>query len=85
MLLDCCISWQSWRSSSPRPSQRKAPYVNPPRSPPPLGCSELLVLGQRLPATNRPRLLWLLGQLLEHQLSAGAAQGEDGDESASAS
>jgi hypothetical protein len=37
----------------------------------------------RLPAPNRQRLLWLLSQLLEHQLRAAAAQGEDGDESAS--
>src|SRR5262249_16664050 len=29
----------------------------------------------RLPAPNRQRLLWLLSQLLEHQLSAAAAQG----------
>jgi hypothetical protein len=36
----------------------------------------------RLPAPNRQRLLWLLSQLLEHQLRAAAAQGEDSDESA---
>jgi hypothetical protein len=36
----------------------------------------------RLPAANRQRLLWLLSQLLEHQLRA-AAPGEDSDESAS--
>jgi hypothetical protein len=35
----------------------------------------------RLPTSNRQRLLWLLSQLLEHQLSAAAAQ-EDSDESA---
>jgi hypothetical protein len=34
----------------------------------------------KLPDTNRQRLLWLLSQLLEHQLSA-AAQGEGSDES----
>src|SRR5262249_32646005 len=36
----------------------------------------------RLPAPNRQRLLWLLSQLLEHQLSAAAAQEEDSDEPA---
>jgi hypothetical protein len=36
----------------------------------------------RLPAANRQRLLWLLSQLLEHQLRAAAAPGEDSDESA---
>jgi hypothetical protein len=36
----------------------------------------------RLPAVNRQRLLWLLSQLLEHQLSAVVAKGEDSDESA---
>ena len=49
--------------------------------PPSIGHSELIQLWMRLPATNRQRLLWLLSQLLEHQLSA-AAQGEDSDESA---
>jgi hypothetical protein len=39
-------------------------------------------LWMRLPAANRQRLLWLLSQLLEHQLSAAAAQGEGSDESA---
>jgi hypothetical protein len=34
----------------------------------------------KLPDTNRQRLLWLLSQLLEHQLSA-TAQGEGSDES----
>ena len=47
-----------------------------------LGPSELIQLWMRLPAANRQRLLWLLSQLLEHQLSAAAAQGEDSDESA---
>jgi hypothetical protein len=51
--------------------------------PPPVGHSELLVLWQRLPPANRQRLLWLLSQLLEHQLPASAVRGEDGDESAS--
>jgi hypothetical protein len=37
----------------------------------------------RLPAENRQRLLWLLSQLLEHQLSAIVVPGEDGDASAS--
>jgi hypothetical protein len=51
--------------------------------PPPLrGHGELLQVWMRLPAVHRQRLLWLLGQLLEHQLSATAAQGEDGDEAA---
>ena len=49
--------------------------------PPSIGPSELIQLWMRLPATNRQRLLWLLSQLLEHQLSA-AAQEEDSDESA---
>ena len=53
-----------------------------PSSPPSIGPSELIQLWMRLPATNRQRLLGLLSQLLEHQLSAAAAQGEDSDESA---
>ena len=57
------------------------PHPHP--SPPTLGHSELLVLWERLPPANRHRLLWLLSQLLEHQLHAAVAQGEDGDESAS--
>jgi hypothetical protein len=35
-----------------------------------------------LPTTHRQRLLWLLSQLREHQLSAAAAHGEDSDASA---
>ena len=54
-----------------------------PESPPPVGRSELLVLWERLPPANRQRLLWLLSQLLEHQLHTAVARGEDGDESAS--
>jgi hypothetical protein len=54
----------------------------PTSSPPPLGPSELIQVWRRLPAPNRHRLLWLLSQLLEHQLRAAAAPGEDGDESA---
>ena len=50
--------------------------------PPPLGPSELIQLWRRLPAANRQRLLGLLSQLLEPQLSAAAAPGEDSDESA---
>jgi hypothetical protein len=49
--------------------------------PPPREPSEFIQLWMRLPAPNRQRLLWLLSQLLEHQLSA-AAQGEDSDGSA---
>src|SRR5256885_2349707 len=41
---------------------------------------DLIQLWRKLPDTNRQRLLWLLSQLLEHQLSA-AAQGEGSDES----
>ena len=43
--------------------------------PPPLGHRELLVLWERLPPANRQHLLWLLSQLLEHQLHAAVAQG----------
>ena len=57
-------------------------YVDRCLPPPPIGPSELIQLWMRLPALNRQRLLWLLSQLLEHQLSAAAAQGEDSDESA---
>jgi hypothetical protein len=56
-------------------------YVDLCPPPPSIGHSDLLQWWMRLPATNRQRLLWLLSQLLEHQLSA-AAQGEDSDESA---
>jgi hypothetical protein len=51
--------------------------------PPPVGHRELLVLWERLPPAHRQRLLWLLSQLLEHQLHTAVARGEDGDESAS--
>ena len=47
-----------------------------------LGHSELIQLWMKLPDANRQRLLWLLSQLLEHQLSAVVAKGEDSDESA---
>jgi len=81
--LDCATLWQSWKGSRRRPSKRKALYVHPHPSPPPLGHSELLVLWERLPPANRQHLLWLLSQLLEHQLHAAVPQGEDDDESAS--
>ena len=56
--------------------------VCPPTSspPPPLGHSELIQWWMKLPDANRQRLLWLLSQLLEHQLSA-AAQREGSDAS----
>jgi hypothetical protein len=82
-LLDCSTLWQSWRNSRRRPSKRKVLYVNPHPSPPPVGHRKLLVLWERLPPANRQRLLWLLSQLLEHQLHASVAWGEDDDESAS--
>jgi hypothetical protein len=56
-------------------------YVNLCPPPPPIEPSKFIQLWMRLPTPNRQRLLWLLSQLLEHQLSA-AAQGEDSDESA---
>jgi hypothetical protein len=58
-------------------------YVDRCRPPPSIGHSDFIQLWMRLPATNRQRLLWLLSQLLEHQVRAVAAQGEDSDESAS--
>jgi hypothetical protein len=69
-------------NSGLRPWQRKGVYVDLCPPPPPIGPSELIQLWMRLPAPNRQRLLWLLSQLLEHQLSAAAAQEEDSDESA---
>jgi hypothetical protein len=57
-------------------------YVDLCPPPPPIGPSELIPLWMRLPVPHRQRLLWLLSQLLEHQLSAAAAQEEDSDESA---
>ena len=65
----------------PQAVEEQGSVCRPPSSPPSIGHSELIQLWMRLPATNRQRLLWLLSQLLEHQLSA-AAQGEDSDESA---
>ena len=56
-----------------------SPHVLPP---PPIGDSDRIQMWMRLPAVNRQRLLWLLSQLLEHQLSAVVAKGEDSDESA---
>ena len=58
-------------------------YVDLCPPPPPIGPSELIQLWMRLPVPNRQRLLWLLSQLLEHQLNTSVARGEDGDESAS--
>src|SRR5437870_11606151 len=60
----------------PQAVAEKGCVCRPLSSPPPLGPSELIQLWMRLPAPNRQRLLWLLSQLLEHQLSAAAAQGE---------
>src|SRR4029453_15521529 len=82
-LLDCSTLWQSWRNSRRRPSKRKVLYVNPPPSPPPVGHRKLLVLWERLPPANRQRLLWLLSQLLEHQLNTSDARGGGGDGAAS--
>jgi hypothetical protein len=53
----------------------------PTPSPPSRGHSELIQVWMRLPAANRQRLLWLLSQRLEHQLSAAAAPAEGRDES----
>jgi hypothetical protein len=57
-------------------------YVNLCPPPPPIEPSKFIQLWMRLPTPNRQRLLWLLSQLLEHQLSAAVAQGEDRNESA---
>jgi hypothetical protein len=62
--------------------EEKGSLCQPMSSPPPIGYNELSQLWMRLPTANRQRLLWLLSQLLEHQLSAAGAQGEDRDESA---
>ena len=64
----------------PQAAEEKGSVCPPTSSPPPLGHSELIQLWMKLPDANRQRLLWLLSQLLEHQLSA-AAQGEGSDES----
>jgi hypothetical protein len=61
---------------------RKGAYVASRPPPPPIGDSDRIQMWMRLPAVNRQRLLWLLSQLLEHQLSAVVAKGEDSDESA---
>jgi hypothetical protein len=66
----------------PQAVEEKGRVCRPLSSPPPIEPSELIQLWMRLPAANRQRLLWLLSQLLEHQLSAAAAPGEDRDESA---
>ena len=66
----------------PQAVEAKGSICRPTPSPPSIGHSELIQLWMRLPAANRQRLLWLLSQLLEHQLSAAAAPGEDRDESA---
>jgi hypothetical protein len=66
----------------PQAVEEKGSVCRPSSSPPPIEPSGRIQLWMRLPAPNRQRLLWLLSQLLEHQLSAAAAQEEDGDESA---
>src|SRR5438093_2854409 len=81
-VLDYGYSSPCWTSFRLRPGQRKGLYVDRCPPPPPIGPSELIQLWLRLPAPHRQRLLWLLSQLLEHQRSAAAAQGEDSDASA---
>jgi hypothetical protein len=66
----------------PQALEEKGSVCRPTSSPPPIEPSELIQVWMRLPASNRQRLLWLLSQLLEHQLRAAAAPGEDSDESA---
>jgi hypothetical protein len=55
--------------------EEKGRVCRPLSSPPPVGPSELIQLWMRLPVPNRQRLLGLLRQLLEHQLSAAALGG----------
>jgi hypothetical protein len=61
----------------PQAVEEKGHVCRPLSSPPPIGPSELIQLWMRLPAANRQRLLWLLSQLLEHQLPAFSATKED--------
>jgi hypothetical protein len=48
--------------------------------PPPLDCREMVRLWGRLPAANHRRLIGLLSQLVERQLSHSEAQGEGAHE-----
>jgi hypothetical protein len=64
----------------PQAVEEQGSVWRPSASPPPIEPSGLIPVWMRLPAPNRQRRLWLLSQLLEHQRSAAAAPGEDGDE-----
>ena len=65
-----------------QPLEEKGNVCAPTSSPPPIARSEIAQLWLRLPLANRHRLLWLLGQLLEHRLAESDTTWEDGHECA---
>ncbi len=66
----------------PQAVEEKGSVCRGTSSPPPIGDSARIQRWMQLPVANRQRLLWLLSQLLAHQLSAVVAQGEASDASA---
>ncbi len=60
--------------------EEKGKVCIPTSSPPPINQSEMTQLWLRLPLTKRHRLLWLLGQLLEHQWMASHTTEENSHE-----
>jgi hypothetical protein len=67
----------------PQAVEENGNVCRPLSSPPPIGDGDLTQLWTRLPAMNRQRFLWLLSQLLEHQLSAAVVERETHNDSTS--
>ena len=62
------------------PLEEKGTLCQSASSPPPIGQSEIAQLWLRLPLANRHRLMWLLGQLLEHRWAESPTIWEDAHE-----